>query len=560
MTTILLAVALTASAIAQDTAAADAQRRLQLKPDQLLALYLEAAAVHDGMVYTIDVARFADCSDAQRTIAQFDMPPNRMKALRQLVKTSRYVNRYLFALEPELREQVRSMRDGERTGIRLANDECLIAEIIDSKAQPMPEPKELGPVLPLVVDRGWLPHPDLLQQDAKLRSRTAANKIRSVADIDALPAGFDFNTVRSDGHTILTHALVLEKVDVANAVLAHGANPNLCAPRYCPIQLALTLRDRQLARELLERLLNAGADPNQFDRAQRTRLLPLASAAGKDLGLVERLIKAGAKVNGVPDASPPIFFAAATGRQDVVDYLIAQGADLFVRDASRAGLPNTVYTAAQETKSPLFVEWIEKRMIEAAAKSGKYRCELWLEQDGHRVNGSGSEYRLKRAPFRIVVRLAEPSTRGVLLASAETRAFHDDVRSRSPESAMFRSATTVAEETDGTSDWLDVLPAGSSTSAGSTQFWFWTTEVDRRFSGRRSAGGAIEYFKDIRAIALDQGSGSQEFKPMPIDQYSGTDIYVVAAVPVELSALDQRFVDPVLLKLTFIDSARRASR
>jgi hypothetical protein len=560
MTTILLALALAGSAIGQDSAAADAERRLQLKPDQLLAVYLEAAAIHDGMVYTVDFARFADCSEMQKLVGPFNNP-NHIKALRQIVKTTRYVNRYLFAMEPELREQVRSLRDGARIEVTLAGGDCFAADVVESKAQAMPAAKELAPVLPLIVDRGWLPHPDLLQQDARLRNRTLANNIRRVVDVEAAPAGFDFNTIRSDGHPILNYALLINQVDLARALLERGANPNLCGPRYCPIQLALTLRDREQARAMLESLLKAGADPNQFDREQHTRLLPLASAAGKDLALVERLIKAGAKPDGIPDVSPPIFFAVAAGRQDIVEYLIAQGADLFARDTTRGTvMANTVYTAAQESKSPLFIEWVEKRMVEAAAKSGKYKCDVWLEQDGRRIPAFGGEYRLKRAPFRIVVRLAEPAARGVLLASAETPSFHEDVRARAPESAIFRTATAVAEEADGTSDWLDVLPAGTATSKGATQFWFWTTDADRRFSGRRGTGQAVEYYKDIRAIALDQGLGAEQFKPMAIGQYTGNDVYIVAAVPVELSVFDQRFVDPVLMKLVFIDSTRRASR
>ena len=104
------------------------------------------------------------------------------------------------------------------------------------------------------------------------------------------------------------------------------------------------------------------------------------------------------------------------------------------------------------------------------------------------------------------------------------------------------------------------MPADASTKEGSTQFWFWTSEADRRFTGRRLSGRTTEYYKDIRAIALDQGSGSQKFEPAPIAEYTGGDIYIVAAVPVTLSAFDQRFIDPVLLKVSFIDSARRASR
>jgi hypothetical protein len=274
------------AAAAQENPAAEAWRRLQLSPEQLVALYLEAAAVHNGFVYTIDFARFGDCSQAQKVVSELNTPPNRLKPLRQVTKASRYANRFLFAMEPELREQVRSMSDGERTGVvKLASGECVLAEVVEYQQRPMLEPKELGPSLALTVDRGWLPHPDLLEQDPKLRRRTLANRIRTVADVEALPSGFDVNTRRSDGHTILTHALLVNQADVARATLTRGADPNLCGPRYCPIELALALRDEQQARELFELLLQAGADANQSDRAPHTRLVPLSTEAGKGLRL-----------------------------------------------------------------------------------------------------------------------------------------------------------------------------------------------------------------------------------------------------------------------------------
>ena len=546
------AVGVTAASAAQENPAAEASRRLQLRSEQLAALYLEAAATHNGFVYTIDVARFGDCSLAVKVASDLDTPPNRLKALRQVTKTSRYANHFLFAMEPELREQVRSMRDGERTGVvRLPSGECLLGEVVEYQQRAMLDPKELGPVLALTVDRGWLPHPDQLAQEPKLRSRTVANRLRTVADLDAAPAGFDVNTRRSDGYTVLTHALLLDQVDVARAALKRGADPNLCGPRYCPIQLAITLRDDHQARELLELLLQAGADANQFDRAQRTRILPLAAAAGKDVVFVERLIKAGARLNGIPEAAPPLFAAAANGKREILEYLVAQGADLFATDTSRPGPPNTVYVAARATKDPQFIEWVEQRMLEAAAKSGKHKVELWVEQEGHRVPVSGGEYRLKRAPFRIVVRLPESGAPGVMIASAETPAFHKDVRENAHESAIFRPVSTVAEESNGKSDWLDVLPAGSSTKDGASQYWFWKNDAERRFTGFRGIGRATEYYKDIRAIVLDAGTGPEKFQPVPIAQYGGGDIYMVAAVPVAMSIFDQRFIDPLLLKLTF---------
>jgi len=547
-----LALGLARVAAAQENPAADAARRLQLSSPQLVALYLEAAAVHNGFVYTADVARFGDCSQAQKVWADLDTPPNRLKSLRQVTKTSRYANRFLFAMEPELREQVRSMSDGERTGVvKLAGGGCLVAEVVEYQQRPMLDPKELGPVLALTVERGWLPHPDQLAEDARMRSRTVANKIRTVADLDGAPAGFDINTRCSDGYTVLAHALLLGQADVARAALRRGADPNLCGPRYCPIQLAITMRDDQQARELLELLLQAGADANQFDGAQRTRILPLAAAAGKDVAFVERLIKAGARLNGIPEAAPPLFAAAANGKREILEYLVAQGADLFAPDTSRPGPPNTVYVAARATKDPQFIEWVEQRMLDAAAKSGKHKVELWVEQEGRRVPASGGEYRLKRAPFRIVVRLPESGAPGVMIASAETPAFHKDVRENAHESAIFRPVSTVAEESNGKSDWLDVLPAGSPTKDGASQYWFWKSDAERRFTGLRGIGRATEYYKDIRAIVLDAGTGPEKFQPVPIAEYGGGDIYVVAAVPVAMSIFDQRFIDPLLLKLTF---------
>jgi hypothetical protein len=36
-----------------------------------------------------------------------------------------------------------------------------------------------------------------------------------------------------------------------------------------------------------------------------------------------------------------------------------------------------------------------------------------------------------------------------------------------------------------------------------------------------------------------------------LSEYRGGNVYVVAAVPVDLSVFDQRFIDPLLVKLTF---------
>src|SRR5262249_23538852 len=143
-----LAIGAARPSVAQENPAAEAWRRLQLSSEQLVQLYLEAAATHNGFVYTIDFARFTECAQAEKLVADLDTPPNRLKALRQVTKTSRYSERYLFAMEPELREQVRAMSEKERTGaVKLASGGCIVAEVIDYQQRAMVDPKELGPVL-----------------------------------------------------------------------------------------------------------------------------------------------------------------------------------------------------------------------------------------------------------------------------------------------------------------------------------------------------------------------------------------------------------------------------
>jgi hypothetical protein len=531
------------AALAAISTAAAAQ---QYSAEQLQAEYLEAAATHNGFVYTVHMARFDGCAEAEKFAAQLALPQNRLRPLRQQTRAAIYNNRFLFAMPPELREQVRTMRERERTGvIKLASGVCLVAEVVDRRQQPMPPPDNLIPMLPPVIERGELPSPDALEKDAKLRMRTFANRIRSVDALEKAGAGFDIDTRLSDGYTVLTRALLLDQADLARAAVKRGANPNLCGPMFCPLELALGLRSDDQAWELLGLLLGAGADPNQLDRAQRTRLVPLAAAARKGPRFAERLVKAGAKPNGIPQATPPIYIAAVSGRQDVVEYLMAQGADPFAPDTSRPGARNTAWVAARESRNPAFIEWMEKRMVGAAAKSGKHKLEAWIEQDGRRLAASG-ELRLKRAPFRVVARLADPAGVGLLVASAQSSAFQDDVKRKNAESAIFRPASTGAE--DEKSDWLYVLAAGAATKNAGIQYWYWESERERRFSGVREAGGAKEYYKDIRSITLAQADDKTQ--EIPLAKYGG-DLYLVLAAPVYFSAFEYRFIEPQFVRIRF---------
>jgi len=158
-----------------------------------------------------------------------------------------------------------------------------VAEVVEMRAQPLPEFEQLRPLLFELVERGMLPRPEALAGDPALQQRTLANGVNSSEAVDLLPASFPIDTRRSDGHTILTRALAQGRADIVRRALARGANPNLCAPRACPLELALGVRDDARAWDLLELLLRAGADANQLDPAQHALTLPLAAAAARGL-------------------------------------------------------------------------------------------------------------------------------------------------------------------------------------------------------------------------------------------------------------------------------------
>jgi len=185
-------------------------------------------------------------------------------------------------------------------------------------------------------------------------------------------------------------------------------------------------------------------------------------------------------------------------------------------------------------------------MMEAAARSGQYKSETWIEQDGKRITAARGELRLKAAPFRIVTRIPN-GTRGVIVASAQSPAFQEDVRSQNRASAVFRPVAIGAEANDGTSDWLYVLAPSAPTKDGVIQAWFWDRDDQRRFSGRRQAGSTGDFYKDIRKILLDRDGKKTE--EIAVADYRGGDVYLVVAVPLYLSMSAQRFIEPQFLRL-----------
>jgi len=157
------------------------------------------------------------------------------------------------------------------------------------------------------------------------------------------------NATQPDGMTALLWAAYHDNLDQARALLKAGAAVG-AANRYGVTPLALACRNGNTA--MVEAFLAAGADPNLAGPGGET---PLHTAARTGIpGPVKALLKAGAKPNTEPDRpthQTALMWAASEGNTEVVELLLAAGADLNAQLASgfnawlfavRAGRTETV--------------------------------------------------------------------------------------------------------------------------------------------------------------------------------------------------------------------------
>jgi ankyrin repeat protein len=128
------------------------------------------------------------------------------------------------------------------------------------------------------------------------------------------------------------HASALRgRIEVAQLLVAHGADINSRSSRPSYERTPLHTASEEGHLEFAEWLLDSGADVNLHDFNQNTPL-HLAATRGR-LDLVKVLLKRGAEVQsrGIRGYTP-LFSAAEGGNPDVVRLLLDHGADVHIRD------------------------------------------------------------------------------------------------------------------------------------------------------------------------------------------------------------------------------------
>ncbi len=143
-----------------------------------------------------------------------------------------------------------------------------------------------------------------------------------------LENGADVNAKHNKGHTPLHFAVRTGKKEVVELLLTNGALVNANDEwGYTPLHWA----NKKDYRDIAELLLINGENKNLlYQKQDSIANLHMADAIMKgDLGRVKNFIEEGANVNAQTIiGEPPLSLAAKRGHEDIVQFLIAKGADI----------------------------------------------------------------------------------------------------------------------------------------------------------------------------------------------------------------------------------------
>ena len=140
-----------------------------------------------------------------------------------------------------------------------------------------------------------------------------------------LAHGVDFAQAPSKGESPLFCAVLLDRRDLAEFLLEHGASPNLSGTQY----LAPLFQARDLP--MTQLLLDHGANIDALDANRRTPLLAAVTEGRVDKAVYLLARRADFRIDVSPN-EPPLHAAARSGEQPVVLALLERGADVNSRN------------------------------------------------------------------------------------------------------------------------------------------------------------------------------------------------------------------------------------
>lgn len=531
-------------ACAMFAATAFAQTPAPLSPEDARLVYTELAQTHDGFIYNFYLARFNSEQDAQAAWQRLQEPRGRALRFDKFYRNMTPLSAYLFALEPALRAKIVTLYAGGRTGPMPLGRGWAIVELIGTKPAPLPGLAESEARLPGLVASGMLPSAEELRSVGALRARTMLNAVRSVDELRALPEGLDVDMKLSSEGTLLERALITQRLDLAEALLKRGANANLCARKFCPLQLAIY----RGMRPAVELLLGAGADPNQHDAAAGVEEGPLSAAAyvGNE-DIAARLIAAGARVDGRGTAAAPLMGASSKANRAMAEFLVAKGADVFAVTDTKP--ERTALDFAERSGNSEYAAWLRSIMLKTAAESGAYAWEGWIEQDGARQRIEDRPVTLKRAAFRIVARM-KPGMTLFVSASTDPRIF-DEFKGQGRNN--LRSNGSISFEDNTGKDVFLVVhgPADKPEGWGGSQAWWHRNAGETRFTSTRETPEGREHARAVGEFVFP-GEGNKP-EELQVAKFKGPAVYLVLGNRLRMTVAADEVFMPKLVELRFRD-------
>ena len=167
---------------------------------------------------------------------------------------------------------------------------------------------------------------------ADLRLVNAVKNSDKAAVSTLLQQKVDVNSPEPDGTTALHWAVRSDDLDTADRLIKAGANAK-AANRYGITPLYLAAENGSAP--MIERLLKAGANANEVSNEGETVLMTAARTG--NVAAAKVLLDAGAKVDAKEtwQGQTALMWAVAQNHPDMVKELIARGADVNVRSATK---------------------------------------------------------------------------------------------------------------------------------------------------------------------------------------------------------------------------------
>jgi ankyrin repeat protein len=149
-----------------------------------------------------------------------------------------------------------------------------------------------------------------------------------------LAAGADPNALDQSGETLLSLSIRAGAPDVAAALLKHGAKVNATFQTWDSTALMVAIRENQTA--IVKMLLDHGAGVNARTKVGQKPARRPAGAGGGSHGV--GIIRGGLPESGSQPPTQggftPLLYAARDGRIDIVQMLVAKGADIELAEAN----------------------------------------------------------------------------------------------------------------------------------------------------------------------------------------------------------------------------------